>query len=478
MIRSTVNLVIALLLLSSCVFASGFQTAGIGTKARGMGGAFRAVADDWTAAYYNPAGYAFLADNQLGFSQGFSQSRLELTPTYNRSQGGSSYNFGVYDELLYNHHQILSMPSGGFAVKLPLFGETVWGLSGFQPFDNNITWTVWEPDAAFNNTIGTNIPTDQIKTDIDVVAFQMTVAKSFSEDRLAIGLGFQLLKASIWTRDFIARANPEWNDRPKDYIAEFTNNQGDAWGFGLNFGLMYKINEQFNVAFTATLPTEFDIEGTSEQLYVMPSANFADTTLFLGGTPLAPLAIGSDFKTTLKLPGVFGLGLAYQPNEKLTIALDAEYTLWSNYEGLAYDYSNFDFTQAKSDSSSFDFFSQDVSNPAEWDNTGKLALGAHYAHNDVVSFMGGVSAEQSPLRNSLLFTPMFVETGTRYGFSGGMQLSFERWELGLITSFFQYPTDYDINWTVDSDNDGLDDSFPGLYSAAGVETILSVNYRF
>ena len=73
---------------------------------------------------------------------------------------------------------------------------------------------------------------------------------------------------------------------------------------------------------------------------------------------------------------------------------------------------------------------------------------------------------------------MFVETGTRYGFSGGMMLSFERWELGLITSFSQYPDDRNVTWTVDSDDNGVADSFPGLYSAAGVETILSVNYRF
>lgn len=473
MIRSTVSLVIALLLFCSSVFASGFQTSGIGGKARGMGGAFRAVADDWTAAYYNPAGYAFFADNQLGFSQGFSHPRLELTP-----QNSTSYDIGVYDELLYNRHEILSMPAGGFAVRLPLFGEIVWGLSGFQPFDNNVTWTVWEPDAAYNNTIGANFPKDQIKADIDVVAFQMTTARSFSNDRFAVGLGIQLLKVNIWTRDFIVRPNPEWNNRPKDFVAEFTNNEGDAWGFGLNIGLMYKVNEKFNIALTATLPTEIDIEGTATQQYVMPSANATDTTLFMGGTPDSALRISSDFKTTLKLPGVYGLGLSYQLGEKLTLALDAEYTVWSDYDGMSFAYSNYDMSQAASDSSSFDFFQQDVSNPAVWENTGKLALGAHYTHTDVVSFMGGVSAEQSPLRNSRLFTPMFVETGTRYGFSGGMMLSFERWELGLITSFLYYPDDRNINWAVDSDNNGVDDSFPGLYSAAGIETILSVNYRF
>ena len=478
MIRSTVCLVIALLLLSSCVLASGFQNSGIGTKARGMGGAFRAIADDWTAAYYNPAGYAFLVDNQLGFSQGFYNPRHELTPNYKLSGSGYSYDFGVYDEKLYNHHEILSMPSGGFAVRLPFFGEIVWGLSGFQPFDYNVTWTVWEPDIAFNHTIGTNIPIDQIEADIDVIAFQMTTAKTFNDDRLAIGIGLQLLKADISMSDFIVRSNPEWNDRPKDFVAEFTNHKGGTWGFGLNFGLLYKVNEKLNIALTGTLPTEFEIEGTSTQQYVMPSPNATDTSLFMGGSPDSALKVTSDFKTTLKVPGVFGLGLAYQLNDKLTLALDAEYTLWSDFDGMTYEYSNYDLYQVSSDSSSFDFFRQNTSSPAEWENTGKIALGAYYTTNNVFSFMGGISAEQSPLRDSRLFTPQFVETGTCYGFSGGTQLSFERWELGLITSFFYYPTDRDVTWKDDFDSDGVSDSFPGHYKAAGIETILSVNYRF
>ena len=52
------------------LFASGFENTGLGTTARGMGGAFRAVADDWSAAYYNPAGYAYILDNQLGVNLG------------------------------------------------------------------------------------------------------------------------------------------------------------------------------------------------------------------------------------------------------------------------------------------------------------------------------------------------------------------------------------------------------------------------
>lgn len=41
---------------------------GIGARAMGMGGAFTAVSDDATAAFWNPAGLAQLTDNQLFLS--------------------------------------------------------------------------------------------------------------------------------------------------------------------------------------------------------------------------------------------------------------------------------------------------------------------------------------------------------------------------------------------------------------------------
>ena len=51
-----------LALILPSAFGGGFAYDGLGVKARGMGGAFRAVADDWSAAYYNPAGYYRIQD--------------------------------------------------------------------------------------------------------------------------------------------------------------------------------------------------------------------------------------------------------------------------------------------------------------------------------------------------------------------------------------------------------------------------------
>ncbi|MDH4224003.1 MAG: hypothetical protein OEV55_10775, partial [candidate division Zixibacteria bacterium] len=48
--------------------SSGLTPSGVGTKALGLGGAFRGLADDWSASYWNPAGLAFQTKSEINFS--------------------------------------------------------------------------------------------------------------------------------------------------------------------------------------------------------------------------------------------------------------------------------------------------------------------------------------------------------------------------------------------------------------------------
>ncbi len=113
--RISASFLIVFGLLCPLLAASGFESPGIGLKARGMAGAFRAVADDWTAAFYNPAGYANLYDNQLGANLSLVHLRDEITPNY---RWGGVWPTGIVnDRPLYNLHEITSNPSSGFAVR-------------------------------------------------------------------------------------------------------------------------------------------------------------------------------------------------------------------------------------------------------------------------------------------------------------------------------------------------------------------------
>ena len=484
------TLVFALLaLLGSSVAASGFENTGLGTTARGMGGAFRAVANDWTAAYYNPAGYAFIVDNQVGGALSLFHLRNEITPDYAATDNfGNEYGWGIVNgQTVYNFHRILNNPSGGLILRTPLWGETVFGLSIYEPFDQSIDWRLYALDGSFmrayNPTvIGTlEMPSDHYKNDLDVVAFQLTVAREYSDSKLAVGLGLQLLRGDLRYMDLVFRDNPMEGNvsiRPRDMVPEFTDNMGSGWGFGVRAGVLWKAHEMFDVGVSAYVPSNITIKGDTKFDFIMPyiepnqreSQATDPDSLFSNGEIKT---FDSQFETELKLPASFGLGVAFHPNERLTVAVDAEYTLWSVYDGLAFTYTDFigvgDVVP--------DWFKQDLTRPVEWDDAGKVALGLTYDLYPQLTLIAGGSADQSPCRNSTEFTPQFMDLGTKYGISGGATFHSNRWDLGVITSYTDYP-DINLKGLTDINNDDIYDNFPGDYKAATYETVLSLAYRF
>ena len=488
-LRFSATLLIILALISPGLAAGGFDNSGIGTKAMGMAGAFRAIADDWTAAYYNPAGYAYIYDNQLGGNMGLVHLRNELDPTY---LYGGTYESGIFNgQTNYNTNEILSNPSGGIMARLPIWGETVVGFSAFQPFDYNISWQLYDLPSAYNDSLF--MPTDQFANNFDVVAFQVTFGREFIEEKLAFGIGLQLLRADLLYTDIIFRDNPygaPLNDRPYDKITEWARNDGYGFGFGVTAGMLLNLTEKLKVGLTANMPFDITVDGTSKLEFYMPRnqtlAFSSDSTvisnpgtpenLFVSGTKVVDSA---DFEAEINLPPSFGLGLAFAVTEDFTVAFDAEYTLWSQFDGFAFTYTNHQGLTGAADTSDFvnSFFTADLSQPVDWDNAANMALGMTYDYKNKVTFMVGGGYDQSPARESTVFIPQLVDTGDKYTIAGGLIFHIDQWDLGLSSSYTSAP-DLTVDELIDTNADGQFDTFPGLYKADTYETVLSFNYRF
>jgi len=73
------------------------------------------------------------------------------------------------------------------------------------------------------------------------------------------------------------------------------------------------------------------------------------------------------------------------------------------------------------------------------------------------------------------FVPQFVDTGTKLGINGGLQLHLQTWDLGLGGSIILNP-DLTVDRTYESD--GSLQGFPGQYKATTFQTVLSVAHRF
>jgi long-chain fatty acid transport protein len=479
-LRRIAACVLTLLVASPALYASGFENTGVGTRAKAMGGAFRAVADDWTAAYYNPAGYAFMYDNQVGGSVGFLHLRDAITPSYRYA---GVFESGVYnDREMYNKHEILSNPSAGIVLRLPTWNEMTVGFSIYQPFDNNTEWTLFTPLPSYNDSIGSLFPINQYYNNLDIVAFQLTFAKSFREEQMAIGLGLQLLRADLNFNNVYLRNTPLGSpigDRPRDHIVEFGKYDGNGWGFGLTAGFMYKATEKMTIGLTAALPFPITVDGEALNLYYMPFNNELDSATV--GSDENTFVNGSihsyhpTFESEIKLPASVGGGFAFQATEKLLVSLDASYTFWSTFEGLAFEYG--ELAVKGQDTSFADFYRQNQSHPTEFNGAGRLALGLAYDYNNSLTLLGGVSADQSANRDGIGFTPQFIDTGDKYGFNLGALLHLENWTVGFTTNYTHHP-DLEITGLSDLNGDGNFDNFPGEYKAETYETTLSFEYRF
>lgn len=492
----------ALVVLATGISASGFENSGIGLKARGMSGAFRAIADDWTAAYYNPAGYAYILDNQFGSAWAFMHHRDEIVP--NAYWGDPGMPRGIFnDRVNYNTHEVLTNPSAGLVLRLPVAGETVFGLSAYQRFDQNISWRLFQPLPTYSVT--NEFPNDQFSVNLDVVTFQLTAAKELAmgENMLALGLGLQLQRADLIYSNVFFRENPITNspddpfydvmqDYPFDLVTQYNRSDGSGWGFGVNAGAMIEFSEHLKAGLTANYPAPITISGTANSEFFLPDASTMATNpplpevvpgtiyhLFVSGAVVRPT---SDFEVDLDLPPSMGLGLAYQATDRLMLSIDAEYTIWSQFEGLQFSYSNTTGLFGPADTVDFarEFFTEASSAPVDWDNTLKVMLGGSYELPEFLSpelgltLVAGLSADQSPTRNSGLLTPQFIDTGNKYGFSGGGILHLDRWDLGLVTTY-THQQSREV-WDLDMDDTFM--SFPGQYEADIYETILSFNYRF
>ncbi|HOP06267.1 MAG TPA: outer membrane protein transport protein [candidate division Zixibacteria bacterium] len=484
--RALVLLLAVFTLLCPAVFASGFGVVGVGGEATAMGGAFRAVADNWTAAFYNPAGLAGIQDNSLGGDYILVNWRNSVTPNY---LWGGTYESGIINDVeAYNRYDVFGNGGGGLIFRLPVFGETVFGLTVFQEFDYNVCWELYKPNRSYNSTM--NPPQNQFENNFDVVSFQATAAHEFADEKLWLGLGLELLRGDLLISTIGFRDNPYLEvdpeftgaDRPYDKIVDWNQNDGDGYGFGIRLGALWHATDKFRVGFSAHVPSKITLKGDAVTHYYLPElyepvdpGGSPENLMTAGGT----VTDSADFETDINMPATLGAGLSYDVNEKLTVAADIEYTMWSNFEGFTYVYSNHRGLSGAADTTSYlnEFFTSNLAYVVDWENTVKIMCGARYRMIEKLSLLGGVSFDQSPARDNMLQTPLAIDLGNKLGLYGGLQLHLDRWDLTFSTAYVNQPDDDDTDM-VDLDNDGMPDSFPGSYTAETYQSTFSFNYRF
>lgn len=293
--------------------ASSPNPVGSGARAIGMGGAFIAIADDATAASWNPGGLIQLEKPEVSIVGGYYHREEE----FSSSASPEIDNTGKVDESNLNY----------FSAAYP-----------FRVFDSNAVASInyqrlYEFEREFD-----------YRLDFSSLGVDLRQDKSFDQDGFvgALGLASAIqitpslsigVTLNIWTDELLW--DNGWDENyselgvgtqggvPVTIDTKITDQYSRFRGENANIGLLWDINELLTLgvvlktSFTATLRHEFTYNSTS---------TFGAPV----NTEISSQQSISEV-VELRMPASFGIGLAFRVSDTLTYSFDLYYTEWSEY---------------------------------------------------------------------------------------------------------------------------------------------------
>ncbi len=378
----TATIVLACLLIPAAVYASGVALTGIGARATALGGSYHALASDWSAAYWNPAGLTQIQGFHAGFDVEMIKVRGHLTPAPWDTLG----RFSVFRTTeVANKDKTFYVPAGGVAYGM---GRLAFGLAVFAPFGLGATWDLLETEKYH-----AEYPKYDYDDDLKVVDVHPTVALQLS-DNLSVGVGVSLVYSSMMIRKpgfipnpYLAPPDPSLQTFVK--IARFEEKgllrspythfildsklEGDGFGWGGNLGLLWKPSSSLSIGLTGQWYHDLSLDGEISASLYFPYSEDANNAIQLFVTPKLQEKLQKGEITeeeyvvvskaysgekivvydkekgsaTVPLPPTLALGFAYTGIPNTTIAADITWTGWSAWDVIRIELDNGDVSELK-----------------------------------------------------------------------------------------------------------------------------------
>ncbi len=389
--------------------AQGYQVNLQGQKQQGMGGAGSAMPLDAAAVFFNPGSVGFLKKSSIN---------LGFTPTFANT---------LYTDAASNATARTNSPFGTPFSAYGVYRKSeesafYFGLGVYTPFGSTIQYE----DGWIGRFALTRL---QLKS----IFIQPTITYKMS-DKVAIGAGFVYTTGSV--------------NLQKDIPVQFSDGQfgsaelsGKAQGYGFNVGFYIEATEQLSFAVSYRSQVNMAVKDGKADFTVPESltANFPD----------------GKFTSSLPLPQVLTIGAGYKLNEKLSLALDINYTSWAAYDTLAFDYEQ--NTASLSDTKS----------ARNYKNTFAFRLGGEYKITENFQARLGLAYGITPVRDGYV-TPETPDAN-RVNYTAGLGYLFGE-HFGIDVSFlFTHLKRTDRN---------LETNLEGTFRTNVVAPGISVYYQF
>ena len=379
--------------------AGGFQLNEHGARAMAQAGAFAARAYDGSAAYFNPAGFAF-QDRGSAYLGG----TLILPHT------------SFYGPLQLNTNTKTEMVSQTFTpvnatLSYPVAQGLVAAISVNNPYGLGTEW----PD----NWAGRYIIQ---KVELQTWFITPTVAYRLT-DQFSLGFGLNYVIGNVKLKRAVSVVSVE---TPSPVEANLALN-GNAVGF--NAGILYKITPELSLGLSYRHKVKMDASG---------NASFDPGYAVLG------LPQG-EVKSTLTLPATGFAGIAYRPLSNLEIEADYQFIGWSSYNELRFDFS--------SNSSS-------TVSPKNYQDTYIIRVGGEYSL-DPWHFRGGYLYDHSPVK--IEYSEPLLPDANRNGLNVGLGYDINPdWSVDVAYFFLLFQDRQAQNTIPDISFDGTYQSYVNL----------------
>lgn len=385
--------------------AGGYENFGLGARAQGMGGAYIAVADDWTSGYWNPAGLGRVKDGSVGADVLFVQPTMRGSNSYANytpDQAAAVYQwtkdmFVNYSGTEPMHFEKSSTVGNyinpqGLGACYALNDTFTVGLLAYQPLGYSIDWSDTIP-YFFGDIYGSNWQR------LVTISTQLTLGAEIAPGVFA-GAGVAVLYDQI-KRESEKDVNSMTGMPGLDYSFRYKMDN-DGLGCEGSFGVLAEVLDWLSLG--GVFRTGASVRLTGD----------ATSSLTLMG-----LSESSDVVQKFRHPATWGVGVALKPLERFLVSLDLNQSLWSAFR----TYVDFDDEG---------MLLQDQDFSEDWKNAEKIRVGCEYRASEKVALRGGFCYDESPMPSKSVSLAFIPDTDKKYVTLGLGYLPSEDWEFNFF----------------------------------------------
>ncbi|MCP4714723.1 MAG: hypothetical protein GY868_06360 [Deltaproteobacteria bacterium] len=295
---------------------------GSGARAQGMGGAFIGVADDATAASWNPGGLMQLERPEVSFVFSYAHRRKDFDSDphpeagglYERHRDDLNYFSVAYPFMAFDKNMVISLNY-----------QRLYDF--YSALDFNFNYSGFMSDGSFFDakTHTRYRQTGAIKAFSPAFAIQLTpqisvgVTFNFWTDELGYDNEWEINRTTSGTAviNTIFGSQLNWN------LNSFYHEKNDNFeAFNMNFGFLWDITRILTIGAVFKTPFTADVDRET----------YTYSTAIPGGFPkpaVSPFLQRESIE--IDFPMSYGLGIALRLSDQLTVAADIYRTHWSDF---------------------------------------------------------------------------------------------------------------------------------------------------